>query len=192
MRRWLCACLVACGVEAQVHPQAGKYQRDVIRQSRLVWGLDAPVATFGAQIHQESGYNPAARSYVGASGLAQFMPATAKWLGEIYPELAGADVWNPIWAIRALVTYDKHLFDRITGRTFCERMAFALSAYNGGEKRVRQRKALSSNPEVCLDKTCEINPGISPANQKENSHYPKRILLELEPRYRAWGRGSCG
>lgn len=32
-----------------------QYRRDLTRSARLVWGLDAPVATMAAQIHQESG-----------------------------------------------------------------------------------------------------------------------------------------
>jgi soluble lytic murein transglycosylase-like protein len=193
--RWHVVALIGCvalGAGAQEHPQAGRYKRDLIRQARLVWGLNAPVATFAAQVHQESSFNAQARSHAGAQGLAQFMPATAKWIGEVYPELEGADVFNPTWAFRALAQYMRHLFDRVTAVSDCERMAFTLSAYNGGERRVKQRKALSQNPEVCMGHTCEINPGISPGNQRENSHYPKRILLELEPRYLAWGRGSCG
>ncbi|EJP2482718.1 transglycosylase SLT domain-containing protein, partial [Salmonella enterica] len=55
-------------------PAALKYRSDVIRASRVDWGLNAPVADVAAQLHQESGWNPAARSPVGAQGLAQFMP----------------------------------------------------------------------------------------------------------------------
>lgn len=174
-----------------MHPQAAKYHRELMRNARLVWGLDAPIATFGAQIHQESGFNPNAKSAVGAQGLAQFMPATAKWIGEVYPELAGADVWTPAWSFRALAQYDRYLWERTAAVSNCERMAFALSAYNGGLGRVNQRKKLSPKPLVCFGVTCSINPGITPENQRENESYPRRILLDLEPRYMAWGPGSC-
>jgi hypothetical protein len=73
-------------------------------------------------------------------------------------------------------------------------LAFSLSAYNGGLGWVNRRKAASARPGVCFDATCDINPGIHPANQRENREYPRRILLELEPRYAAvgFGTGSCG
>lgn len=60
--------------------EARQYQRELTRNARAVWGLNAPVSTFAAQIHQESQWNARARSPVGAQGLAQFMPATASWI----------------------------------------------------------------------------------------------------------------
>ncbi|SNQ51389.1 putative secreted transglycosylase [Frankia canadensis] len=57
-------------------------------------------ALLAAQLHQESGFNPQARSPVGAMGIAQFMPAT--WAGHGQ----GGDVWNPADAIPAAARYD--------------------------------------------------------------------------------------
>ena len=98
------------------------------------------------------------------------------------------------WALRALVVYDKWLYDRVRGDTPCERMAFALAAYNGGLGWVNKRKARSPQPGVCLGVTCRINPGIHPANQRENQHYPEVILRRYEPLYAStmgWGKGAC-
>jgi soluble lytic murein transglycosylase-like protein len=96
---------------AEIPREAQHYRRDLTRNAHLVWGLDAPVATFGAQIHQESGWNPDARSPY-AFGLAQFTPDTAAWIGSIDAELAHGDAGNPVWALRALVRYDRWLWDR--------------------------------------------------------------------------------
>lgn len=155
--------------------------------------MDAPTATFAGQIHQESMFRADARSGAGAIGIAQFTVPTQRWIQGAYPiELAG-DVLSPEWGIRALVRYDRHLWERVEALDGCERMAFALAGYNGGEGWVRKRKRLSDNPEVCLFATCTINPGIKPSNQVENEGYPKRILLTLEPIYVAagFGRGAC-
>lgn len=178
---------------AQIPREAETYRREYTRIMRSEWGLDAPVATFAAQIHQESGWNCQAVSRVGAAGCAQFMPTTARWIGEVDRSLAGASVYSPAWAFRAQSVYMKWLHDRVKGPVPCQRMAFALSAYNGGLGYVYRRQKLSPTPLVCINATCDINPGIHPANQKENEHYPRRILLELEPRYEAagWGLGSC-
>jgi soluble lytic murein transglycosylase-like protein len=178
---------------AQVPVDATRYKLDLRRQAQLVWGLDAPVATFAAQIHQESRWRADARSPVGAQGLAQFMPATARWISGAYAELGDNAPYNPTWAIRALVTYDKHLYDRVKAANHCERMAYALAGYNGGLGWVYKRQKLSPEPLVCLGKTCELNPGIHPANQRENAEYPRRILLQHEPLYvrAGWGNGSC-
>lgn len=175
------------------HPRAGQHKHVLIQQSRHVWGLNAPVSSFAAQIHQESRWNPSAKSPVGAAGLTQFMPATARWIGTYDAQLASVDVYNPRWAMRALAVYDKFLYDKVGGINPCERMAFAMSAYNGGLGWVNKRKARSGTPNVCFGATCEINPGISASNQRENSNYPKLILKQFEPLYvrAGWGDGAC-
>ena len=176
-------------------PRAAEAHRNtLLREARMIWGLDAPTATFAAQVHQESRWRAAARSPVGAQGLTQFMPATAQWISTTRPDLANVDVYNPRWALRALVVYDEWLYKRVAGTNRCERMAFALSAYNGGLGWVQKRKARSKEPLRCLGLTCEINPGITVANQRENAHYPRLILLQYEPLYEAtgrWGKGAC-
>lgn len=174
--------------------EADRYQRDLTRNARLIWGLDAPVASFAAQIHQESRWNANARSTVGAQGIAQFMPATATWISGVYPQALGENQpANPIWAMRALASYDRWLWDRVRADAACERMAFALSAYNGGLGYVYKRQKLSPAPGKCFDATCDINPGISPASQRENRDYPRLILTRFEPVYAqaGWGKGAC-
>ncbi|MFZ1892309.1 MAG: lytic transglycosylase domain-containing protein [Formosimonas sp.] len=179
--------------KAEPHPRAGQYKQALRQQAQHVWGLNAPVASFAAQIHQESRWNPKAKSPVGAAGLTQFMPATARWIGTYDGQLASVDVYNPRWAMRALAVYDKFLYDKVAGTNPCERMAFAMSAYNGGLGWVNKRKARSSAPLVCFGATCEINPGITAANQRENAGYPKVILKGFEAQYvkAGWGRGVC-
>lgn len=177
---------------------AMKYRAELIRNARAIWGLDAPVAACAAQIHQESGWRSDARSPVGAQGMAQFMPATAAWISKAYPAELGANApMNPSWAIRALVTYDRYLWDRIVAADGCERLAFALSAYNGGLGWVQRDR------KVAADKGLEpgrwwghvetVNAGRSAANHRENRGYPKRILRTLTPLYVAdgWGKGAC-
>ena len=177
---------------AQVIPRdAQRHQLTLKREAQHAWGLGAPVATFAAQVHQESRWREAARSPVGAVGLAQFMPSTSNWIGGLYSSLGDRTPTNPVWALRALVTYDKWLEDRITAADPCERMAFALSAYNGGLGWVYKRQKMSQAPGLCLDHTCKLNPGVTPASQAENQHYPEVILHKFEPLYSSWGKGSC-
>ena len=64
-----------------------KYKRDLIRYSRVTWGMDAPISLFASQIQQESSWNRLAKSKY-ADGLSQFTPTTAKWIKDVYPELA--------------------------------------------------------------------------------------------------------
>lgn len=173
-----------------------QHQGPLRREAQRVWGLDAPVATFAAQLHQESRWNPSARSPVGASGLAQFMPSTAAWISTLDGELASTAPTNPRWAIRALVVYDLWLYQRIrlgnnqAPGAGCQRMAYTLASYNGGLGWTYKRQALSQRPDVCLGDTCTINPGITAAAQRENEHYP-RAIFAIEPAYTRWGLGSC-
>ena len=117
------AWLLWCGgffsqARAAQPPQAAlQYRDDVIRNARLEWGMSAPVADFAAQLHQESGWRPDAVSPVGAQGLAQFMPATADWISQLMPGLNSREPFNPAWAIRALVSYDRWLWQRVSAAT---------------------------------------------------------------------------
>lgn len=180
-------------------PQAAKsYQRTLVRTSHAFWGLDAPVATFAAQIHQESRWRADAHSPVGAEGLAQFMPATSDWFAELYPSHLGKrQPYNPGWAMRAMVLYDKWLHARIQAASPCEKWAMVLSAYNGGLGWVYRDKRLASSkgldPLVWFDSVERVNAGRSTANWNENRGYPRKILLRWEPLYEraAWGEGVC-
>ena len=102
---------------AQVPHVAARYKLTLLREAHSQWGLAAPVAALAAQVHQESAWNPQAVSRVGARGLAQFMPATARWWCE-RGSIAAADCLphNPTWALRAMVGYDRWLYDRAPAR----------------------------------------------------------------------------
>lgn len=97
---------------AQVPQAAQQHRALLVRTAHAAWGLDAPVAVFAAQVHQESAWRPDAVSHVGAQGLAQFMPATTRWIASQNTDLATQQPYNPAWALRALVTYDRWLYDR--------------------------------------------------------------------------------
>ncbi len=195
------AWLLWCGgffsqARAAQPPQAAlQYRDDVIRNARLEWGMSAPVADFAAQLHQESGWRPDAVSPVGAQGLAQFMPATADWISQLMPGLKSREPFNPAWAIRALVSYDRWLWERVSAANNCERMAMALSGYNGGLGWVQRDKRLASQKGLdsarWFGHVATVNAGRSAASWRENRHYPQRILRELAPRYLRWGGSSC-
>ena len=181
-------------------PRAAYQHRDtLIRASRVVWGLEAPVSVFAAQIHTESWWKNDTVSSAGAQGLAQFMPSTAKWLPTVAPEVGKTAPFNPGWALRALVSYDKWLWDRLHGADACQRMAFTLSAYNGGIGWVgRDRKEAERqgrDPARWFGQVEEVNAGRSASSLRENRRYVRLILLERQYWYRkaGWGPGvGCG
>jgi hypothetical protein len=177
---------------------AEQYRRTLVRAAHAEWGLDAPIATMAAQIHQESAWRVNARSPVGAQGLAQFMPATADWMAELYPRSLGpAQPYNPGWALRAMVQFDRWLYTRNQAISECERWAFVLSGYNGGNGWVNRDRRLASakgaDQLAWFGHVERHNSGRSASNFRENRHYPRVILLRWEPLYAAagWGPGVC-
>ncbi len=185
------------GLQAEWPAAATRYRADLTRQARLQWGLDAPVAAFAAQIHQESMWRRDAVSRVGAQGMAQFMPATARWWCELHRlSTDECQPRNPTWALRALVGYDRWLWDRIRNTADeCDRFAMTLSAYNGGLGWVRRDRALASSKGLDSSRYWgaveTVNAGRAAWAIKENRDYPRRILLQHAPRYAAWGRTPC-
>lgn len=182
--------------ESVIPRKAKLYRARLIREARAQWGLDAPVATFAAQIHQESMWNENATSHAGAQGLAQFMPTTSRWLPEVAPETGEPMPFSASWSIRAMVTYDRWLWRRISARTDCDRMAMTLSAYNGGLGWLGRDKAMAAAAGMDPQRWTHValfNAGRSNSNFRENRGYPTRILGVLTNLYRAagWGSGGC-
>ncbi len=187
----LLALLVCTAALAQVPPDAARYRLTLLRAAHSQWGLDAPVPAMAAQVHQESGWRPQAVSRAGARGMAQFMPATASWWCErLGTPAAECLPHNPTWALRAMVGYDKFLFDRTPaylGRF--DRYWLALRAYNGGEAHLRAEAAASGwrmPSRAQIDLACG-KARRAASHCTENLSYPRRILLVLQPRYGAWG-----
>lgn len=192
--------VVAYAQAQSVPDSAAMYRRLVEAAVTDYWPPDGSSAQLAAQLHQESLWRPKAASRAGAIGMAQFMPATARWIATQFPrELGAFDPWDPAQAIRGAALYDRWLYDRVSGFDECERWAFALAAYNGGLGWVGR------------DKTHAQVSGFDPArwwghvetagdprraafNLAENRSYVQRILRVLTPIYvdAGWpGKAVC-
>ena len=92
-----------------------------------------------AQCYQESSFDPEARSWAGACGLMQLMPATAKDLG-----LSEAHIFHPTENIRTGIKYMSQLIGKFSDiPSYDERIKFALAAYNGGYHHIRDAMSLA-------------------------------------------------
>ena len=188
-------CGLAHAAEVTIPRAAEAHRATLVRAAHVSWGLDAPVSVFAAQVHTESWWRNDTVSHVGAQGLAQFMPATARWLPSVAPETGRPAPFNPGWPLRALCVYDKWLWDRTNGADAFERMAFTLSAYNGGLGWVNRDKAKARRQGADASRWFgaveTVNAGRSAAAWKENRQYPRRILKERQYAYikAGWGPG---
>ena len=175
---------------ADVPRESLKYKRELIRQSRIIWGLDAPIPLFASQIHQESTWNHLAKSKY-AKGLTQFTDSTAEWMIEIFPELKRANVYNPNWSIRAMLLYDSWLDDRIKSIDDCNQWAMILSSYNGGLTWLNRDKALAeakgSDPNIWWNHVEKYSNRADWAI-RENRNYSKSIIFKHQNLYADWGK----
>lgn len=150
-----------------------RYIRDVVRESRT-YGLEDNADLFMGQIEQESQCNEKVTAFDHGMGLAQFMPKTAAWIHEEYSKelLEITDIpnpYNPKWAIRAMILYDKYLLDRVKCKNDWH---FTLRAYNGGLGNI--------NKEIIKANSCDYDEVASFCLRSEfsckvNIEYPTRI-----------------
>lgn len=90
-----------------------------------------------SQIYQESRFDPKAKSWVGAKGLMQVMPATAR-------ELGINDVTDPKQSIAGGTRYLETLYDRFSEiEDSVTRIKFTMAAYNCGYQHVRDAQRLA-------------------------------------------------
>jgi len=104
-----------------------------------------------AQMYQESRFNPKAKSHVGASGLMQLMPRTAKAMGV-------KNSGDPAHNIKGGVKYLDWSRDRFDSKLpISERLWFTLAAYNAGAGHVhdarRLARQLGFDPDRWFDHT---------------------------------------
>jgi soluble lytic murein transglycosylase len=140
-----------------------EYEETILAEARK---HDLPPALVAGIIRQESAFDPRATSPVGARGLMQLMPATAKETAQrIDRRIAGDGVYEPELNIQLGTAYFRQLLDGFDGN-----VELALAGYNGGPNRIR-RLWNEAGPDAELDDFVEN------LYLDESRDYVKRILV---------------
>jgi hypothetical protein len=131
-------------------PLEGRPFAELIETVSLKHGIDP--ALVHAVVEAESNYRPGAKSQVGARGLMQVMPATARDLGVA----SAAMLFDPQQNLEAGVKYLKWLLARFDGD-----LPNAIAAYNAGPAAVARYR------------------GVPPF--RETQDYVKKVLANFQP-----------
>ncbi|WP_141323451.1 transporter substrate-binding domain-containing protein [Myxococcus sp. AB025B] len=142
----------------------------LVRSYSSRYGMDWRLMV--AQMFQESRFDPTARSWVGAQGLFQVMPATGR-------ELGFRKLEDPEQGIHAGVKYMHQLLGRIAPEIpFKQRLRFALASYNAGLGHVLDARRLAQEQ------------GLDP-NRWFGNVEKAMLLLEKPKHYRRARHGYC-
>ena len=117
-------------------------------------------------IRQESAFDPRATSHVGARGLMQLMPPTAREVAESLGHRYHPDeLYDPQFSILLGSTY----FSRVL-KMFDGNVELALAGYNGGPNRIRRLWEER-------DEGTGVDDFFETLNIDESRNYVKRILV---------------
>jgi membrane-bound lytic murein transglycosylase F len=129
----LAVSVVAFGRVSDASAQAvtDRYDDAFRMYSKRFFGPGHDWRLFKAQAMAESGLDPNARSWVGARGLMQLMPATFNEVQSKNNWMAPID--DPVWNIAAGIYYDRQLWRQWGGQADdAHRQQFMLGSYNAG------------------------------------------------------------
>ena len=136
--------MVNCSKTLSCGRNISRYDKAIMQHAKELgwdWRLLA------ALIYQESQFKPEAKSWTGASGLMQLMPATAELFGATNPK-------DPFQSLEAGTKYIKWLdnYWKVRVPDKQERIKFIMASYNVGQEHVadayRLAQKYNKNPQV--------------------------------------------
>ena len=157
---------------------------DVFRKySKRYFGLGWDWRTFKAQGMAESNLNPTARSYVGARGIMQLMPATYNAISSKNREFQAID--DPEWNIAAGILHDRYLWryweKEVPDER--ERLHFMYGSYNAGQGTIGRAHRTALEQRLDHDRWENIErvaPGVPRWRYRETLGYVRKIRAHLD------------
>lgn len=171
-----------------VNGQISPYDK-LVRKYADRYGFDWRLVT--AQMYQESRFNPKAQSQVGARGLMQLMPRTARAMGV-------ENAVDPASSIRGGIKYLDWLRDRFDNELpISERNWFTLAAYNAGAGHVQDARRLAGkiglDPDRWFGHTEEAMLLLSKRNYAKKARFgyvngrePVNYVSDIKRRFEAY------
>ena len=167
IRKLLLFCLVSLLLLSPLLSEASQLKYDLFfkRWGQYYFPFESWV-WFKSQGIAESNLNPDAVSWVGATGIMQIMPATAKGLGVGNPYDAEASIQGGIKYVRWL---DK----KLTKIERNERRNFMFASYNAGLGNILKAKKLAQT-DIWQDSADKLSQ-VTGKHSKETTGYVQRI-----------------
>lgn len=154
------------------------YDRYFSKYSKRNFGPAFNWHHFKAQAIAESGLKKDVKSYVGAVGLMQIMPATYKEIINRNRYIKGGGN-SPKWNIAAGISYNRSIWNLFKAkRPFQDRLDFTFGAYNAGKgniiKAQKRAKRSGLNPDLwsSIEQTL---PSVTGKHSKETLGYVTKI-----------------
>tara|TARA_R110000744_G_scaffold147612_7_gene260593 strand:+ start:5866 stop:6384 length:519 start_codon:yes stop_codon:yes gene_type:complete len=151
---------------------SGKYDKH-FKDAALFLPAGTDWRLLKAQCYQESRLNPTAVSPVGAYGLCQFMPNTAKEMKRKYPKLV--NFWLPETSINAAARYMWQMNNFWSSpRPTVDRYMLAMASYNAGAGNIHSAQKACEMKSSYSD-IIECLPVITGRHSVETITYVKNI-----------------
>ncbi len=166
------------GEEFHHYNDVTNYDRFFSKQTKRNFGPAFNWHHFKAQAIAESGLKKDAKSYVGAMGLMQIMPATYAEITKRNRHIKGS-ANTPKWNIAAGIYYNRSIWNLFkVKRPFQDRLDFTFGAYNAGKGNIIKaqkratRSGLNPNLWASIEQTL---PSVTGKHSKETLGYITKI-----------------
>jgi len=157
--------MLMAGAHARAETVTDRYDDTFRKYTQRFYGPGFDWRIFKAQAMAESNISMTAKSWVGARGIMQLMPATFQEIRSKNPEMIAIN--KPEWNIAAGIYYDRQLWNQWETESSGEpdRKHFMFASYNAGRGTLLRAQAVA--------RTKTLDPSLWPSIQTVAPDVPK-------------------